>query len=214
MVLRSLEGLVGRDVFLRGMRHYSESWRYRHPTPDDFFTAFNEGAGVDMSWYFDELFRGTGTVDWQVEVAQKKVKPTEGMFPGEDGSYALREPGAPSEAAKAAWHTQVTIHRKGELRLPVVWQVTFADGKTERFTWTREEQAESRWTRREFEGYDKIVAVEVDPKIDGDRRWYLDTDMSNNQWFDAVDEVAPLRWSERVFGRIVQNLHWHMGIGG
>ena len=32
--------------------------------------------------------------------------------------------------------------------------------------------------------------------------------------FDEVDEVAPLRWSERVFSRIVPNLHWHMGIGG
>ena len=124
VVLRSLEGLVGRDVFLRGMRHYSETWRYRHPDPDDFFTAFNEGAGVDMSWYFDELFRGTGTVDWQVEVDQKAVKPAEGLFPGEDGAYAERE----TEADVGGWHAEVTIHRKGTLRLPVVIQVTLADG--------------------------------------------------------------------------------------
>jgi len=214
IVLRSLEGLVGRDVFLRGMRHYSESWRYRHPEPDDFFEAFNTGAEVDMDWYFDELFRGTGTIDWSVEVEQAKVKQPQGMFESEDGTWKLREPEQVPDGAQASWSTEVTIFRNGELRLPLLVRVTFADGSVEKFTWTREQQQTDGWVRREFTGHNKVIAVELDPEIDGERNWYLDTDMSNNQWFDEVDEVAPLRWSERVFGRIVQNLHWHIGVGG
>ena len=214
VVMRSLEGLVGRDTFLRGMRTYAETWRYRHPTPDDFFASFNEGAGLDMSWYFEELFRGTGTIDWQVRVDQEKVEPPEGMFPAGDGTYELREREPAAEGAKATWTTDVTIFRKGELRLPVLVQVTFADGTQERFTWSREDQQAEGWMTETFTGHNKVVAVEVDPEIDGDRRWYIDTDMSNNQWFDEVDAVAPLRWSERVFGRVAQNLYWHLGIGG
>ena len=60
VALRSLEGLVGRERFLRGMRHFAETWRYRHPYPDDFFAAFAEGAGADLAWYFEAVFRGTG----------------------------------------------------------------------------------------------------------------------------------------------------------
>src|SRR5262249_41351575 len=58
-VLRSLQALIGWEAFARGMRRYSETWRYAHPTPDDFFHTFQEGAGTDVSWYFRELFRTT-----------------------------------------------------------------------------------------------------------------------------------------------------------
>lgn len=88
--LRSLQGLVGDDRFARGMRAYSERWRYRHPYPQDFFDAFAAGAKVDVSWYFEQAFRSTATLDWSVDVAQKRVGPPRGWFPGPDGEWAMR----------------------------------------------------------------------------------------------------------------------------
>src|SRR5262249_50754298 len=38
--LRTLEGMVGHERFLRGMRAYSEQYRYGHPYPQEFFDAF------------------------------------------------------------------------------------------------------------------------------------------------------------------------------
>jgi len=210
VVLRSLEGLVHRDTFLRGMRNYSEKWRYGHPEPDDFFDAFNEGAGTDVSWYFDELFRGTGTVDWQVQVANKQVKPAAGMYLDDTGNFVLREAEELPEDAAVVWKCDVTLRREGELRLPVLVRVTFADDTQEEFTWTREEQAEERWIRRTYNGTNKVKKVELDP----DHDYYLDLDMSNNQWYDETDAVAPLRWSERVFSRLAQSLQFCVGIGG
>ena len=210
VALRSLEGLVHRDTFLRGMRNYSEKWRYAHPEPDDFFAAFNEGADVDVSWYFDELFRGTGTVDWQVEVQTEQVKPPAGMFLDDTGNFVLKEPEELPEDAAPVWDCKVTVRRAGELRLPVLVRVTFADETTDEFTWTREEQADTRWVRRTYNGLNKVVKVEVDPEHD----YYLDLDMSNNQWYDDTDAVAPLRWSERVFSRLAQSLQFCVGIGG
>jgi hypothetical protein len=85
--LRSLEGLVGSDNFLRGMRNYSEQWRYRHPYPQDFFNAFLEGAKVDVGWYFEQAFRSVATLDWRVDVAQKQLSDPRGWFPATDGSW-------------------------------------------------------------------------------------------------------------------------------
>ena len=50
--------------------------------------------------------------------------------------------------------------------------------------------------------------------IDPERRYSFDKDMSDNQWYEAVDDVAPLRWSERVFGQYAVLMHWWGGIGG
>ena len=210
VILRSLEGLVERDKFLRGMRHYSETWRYGHPTPDDFFAAFNEGAEVDVSWYFEELFRGTGTIDWNVDVQQSKTKAPAGMYLDETGNWVLREKGETPAEVTANWKCDVTLRREGELALPLLVRVTFEEGETEEFTWTRAEQLESRWLRRTFEGRKKVKVVQLDPELD----WYLDADMSNNQWYDDTDAVAPLRWSERVFSRLAQSLQFCVGIGG
>jgi len=220
VVLRSLEGLVGRDRFLRGMRHYAETWRYANPYPDDFFAAFTQGAGTDVSWYFDELFRGTGTIDWSVEVEQRRQEPVLGFLQespdqpfvevpsgGEDGDP---EAAGEDEEDDQPWHAKVFIVRRGELRLPLIYELRFDDGSVERHTWSREDQAAGRWVELEHVGAKKLTAVLLDP----DRDWYLDTDMSNNSWFDEVDRLAPVRWSERVFNRYLHLLHWQSGLGG
>ena len=235
VALRSLPAVVGRERFLRGMRHYSEAWRYRHPYPDDFFTAFNEGAEVDVSWYFDALFRSTATVDWSVEVEQRRVDPMrgfhqpdprgpfleltedstaqvsdEGVPPAFAAHVDRAQAGAPDDEAELPWHAQVLIVRHGELRLPLEYELRFDDGTMERHVWSREDQAEGRWLELERFGDRKLTAVLLDP----DRSWYIDADMSNNSWFDEVDRIAPVRWSERVFNRYIHLLHWQAGLGG
>jgi hypothetical protein len=94
--------------------------------------------------------------------------------------------------------------------LPLTIELRWADGRSERRTWTREEQRNSTWIRIELEGNPRLTAVILDP----DRVCWLDVDESNNRWFDAVDRVAPRRWTERVFVRWLHLLHWQAGLGG
>jgi hypothetical protein len=225
VVLRSLAAVVGDEAFLRGMRHYSETWRYRHPYPDDFFQAFNEGAGVDVSWYFDDLFRGTGTVDWRVEVSQWTTPDEKGYFLDEEGNFQKREKaengdkepeeseteGEEVEDEKKDRIFEVMVRRQGELRLPLPIRVTFESGDPLDFVWTREMQAGKVWWRLPIEPRpEKIISVELDPE----RKYYLDLDMSNNQWFDEVDTIAPLRWGERVLTQYSHVLNWFARTGG
>ena len=215
VVLRSLPAIVGKEKFLRGMRHYSELWRYRHPYPQDFYDAFNEGAGVDVSWYFDALFRGTGTVDWSVTVEQQRRTADRGFFQSEPtgefeelAAEAAEE--GEGELPEEPWEAKILVVRRGELRLPLTVELRFDDGSSRRQVWTREDQRRSRWLRIDHRGTEKLVSVALDP----DRVYFLDADMSNNRWYDEVDDVTPLRWTERVFNRYLHLLHWQAGIGG
>ena len=232
--LRSIQGVVGREAFLKGMRHHSEAWRYDHPYPDDFFGAFNEGSGVDLSWYFDEVFKGTGTVDWSVDVSQRKASGKKGMFPDpETGEYVEYKKGgdkddddeeSDEESSKSKdderpYLIQIIVKRDGTLRLPLRIRWTFEDdedaeeGQAADFgehLWTREEQDGTKWWRLRFESKKKLKSVVLDP----DRTYYLDGDMSNNQWYAEKDELAPWRWSERILTQYTHLLHWHSDIGG
>ena len=248
-VLSTLEGLVGREAFLRGMRHYADTWRYQHPYPDDFFESFQEGDGLDddLGWFFEEFFRGTGTADWSVRVSQKQEAKREGWFQagpqaeflelgadeeaesdgevdaetsadvpeseaGAGGAGAEQEDEGQDEKEKdeQPHEIQITLKLQGTLALPLPYRLTWDDGTVEDMLWTREQQHERRWLRIRRLSTRKLVSVELDP----DRNYQIDQDMSNNQWFDDTDDVAPLRWSERVFSQSIQLLHWQSRIGG
>lgn len=236
--LRSLQGLVGDARFLRGMRTYSERWRFRHPYPQDFFDAFQEGAKADIGWFFEQAFRSTATVDWRIEVAQERVRPPRGWFPDEAGRWIERKPGAKDPGSRAGtadggttdgdaaqpeagdeslgaagWRAQVTVRRRGDLLLPLTLELNWDDGTSERVVWAREDQAHSTWWRPledRASGRRKLVSARIDP----DRRYQFDRDLSDNEWHDATSVAAPLRWSERVLAQYLHGLHSWGGLGG
>jgi hypothetical protein len=220
VALRSLAAVVGDGAFLRGMRHYSETWRYRHPYSEDFFRDFQVGADVDIDWYFREIFQGTGTIDWSVSVSQARRPEPVGFFQSEGGEFRERtevEDDATEEEdegeagpGKAPWESEVVLRKRGSLALPVDVLLVFRDGTEERMRWTREQQLAESWLRVELEGHPKLVAVRIDPE----RRWFLDTDMSNNQWYADDDSLTGWRWAERVFSRYGHYLHFVGGVGG
>ncbi|MGD2016707.1 MAG: M1 family metallopeptidase [Planctomycetota bacterium] len=228
VALRSLQALVGREAFLRGMRRFAADWRYRHPYPEDFYLAFQEGADADVQWYFEDVFRSTKTVDWRCEVAQTRDPRSSGWFRCDDGSWssecspeALAEAAA-SEAEGASeeesdapagrpWVKDVVVRRRGDLVLPVTVQVTFEDGESLDFRWTREMQFEKAWWRLPLAPNGrKVRSVVIDPE----RLWFLDRNMSDNQWFAERDRLAPSRWGERAAARAANVLQWFMAVGG
>ena len=209
--LRSLMGMVGRDRFLRGMRAYSERYRYGHPYADDFFDTFSEGAQADAHEFFEQAFRSTATVDWSVEVRQRKASDPVGWFLDAKGEWKKLEK-APEPRAKG-WVPDVLVRRKGVLYLPMELDVGFEDGTHERFLWSLDAQRRGAWWRPFEPGTvraSKIVSAVLDPK----RVYFLDTDMSNNQWYEATSVATPLRWSERVLAQCAQWLHFLGGLGG
>jgi len=235
--LRSLAGMVGWERFLRGMRLYSERWRYRHPYPQDFFAAFQEGAQADIPWFFESVFRSTATVDWSIEVDQRKEPEPAGWFLDGTGAWKGRatgkdEPSAAHEdfegrrstgeaeqgedgarAGAVRWRTNLLVRRKGALLLPLKLALKYADGTEESLFWSREEQARSTWWRA-LEGREVSASKLVSARLDPQRIYEFDKDLSNNAWYEDSDLRTPLRWSERAFEQYAHLLHWFGGLGG
>ena len=234
VLLRTLKGLVGNEAFLRGMRHYAKTWRNRHPYPDDFFAAFQQGAGVDCQWFLEDAFRTVKQTNWGVSVSQSRASEPAGWFqegngPFKELSLAEEEPEpdvvhagdaeaqegedeAPEEdtEAKPPWEVSVLFTQQEEFCIPITWEITYTDGATERGEWTRAQQLEQNWSRLSFESDKKVASVVLDP----DSNYWIDTDMSDNQWHAKKDEVTALRWSERVLSQWEHMLLWYMSVGG
>ncbi len=213
VALRTLQGLIGDGPFYKGMRHFARTWRYDHPYPEDFYASFQEGAGLDVDWYFHELFQTTGTGDWSVKVEQEERRSPRGFFQSEGGEFLERSAEPESnggEKKPGPWKVEIELRRKGELRLPVPVLLTFEDGSTQRLVWTREEQTDATWKRIEFESETKLKSAVVDPE----RKLYVERDLSNNHWYDETEALSSWRWSERVFSQYQRYLHWIQGLGG
>jgi hypothetical protein len=61
VVLR--ETVLGRERFDRAFREYSQRWRFKRPTPADFFRTMEESSGVDLDWFWRGWFYSTDHVD-------------------------------------------------------------------------------------------------------------------------------------------------------
>ena len=64
--LHTLERHIGWPRLRRGMSLFFTRSRFTHPTPEDLFAALSEGAGRDLSWYFDQVYRSSNTFDYAV----------------------------------------------------------------------------------------------------------------------------------------------------
>jgi hypothetical protein len=61
VVLR--ETILGRELFDEAFRTYSRRWRFKRPTPYDFFRTMEEVSGVDLDWFWRGWFYSTAHVD-------------------------------------------------------------------------------------------------------------------------------------------------------
>ncbi len=57
------ETILGRELFDFAFREYARRWKFRRPTPADFFRTMEEASGVDLDWFWRGWFFTTDHVD-------------------------------------------------------------------------------------------------------------------------------------------------------
>lgn len=57
------ETIMGRALFDHAFKTYAQRWKFKHPTPDDFFRTMEDASGVDLDWFWRGWFFGTDPVD-------------------------------------------------------------------------------------------------------------------------------------------------------
>lgn len=97
------EYILGKDRFDYAFRRYIHNWAYKHPSPEDFFRTMDNEAGEDLSWFW----RGWFYNNWALDQAVQQV-------------------------TVAGNKATITIANNDKLVMPVVVQLTFNNGSTQR----------------------------------------------------------------------------------
>ena len=61
------ETILGRELFDFAFREYARRWKFKRPTPADFFRTMEEASGVDLDWFWRGWFYTTDHVDISLE---------------------------------------------------------------------------------------------------------------------------------------------------
>ncbi len=57
------ETVMGRELFDYSFKMYCERWKFKHPTPADFFRTMEDASAVDLDWFWRGWFYSTDNVD-------------------------------------------------------------------------------------------------------------------------------------------------------
>jgi len=61
------ETILGRELFDFAFREYARRWKFKRPTPADFFRTMEDASGVDLDWFWRGWFYSTDHVDIAIE---------------------------------------------------------------------------------------------------------------------------------------------------
>ena len=57
------ETIMGRELFDHAFKTYCERWKFKHPSPADFFRTMEDASAVDLDWFWRAWFFTTDYVD-------------------------------------------------------------------------------------------------------------------------------------------------------
>jgi hypothetical protein len=166
--LAQLEYVIGRDAFDRGMLKYFDTWKFKHPTDEDFLRVMETESGMVLDWYNEYFVHTTKTIDYAV-----------------------------TQVVGGGGKTGIALTRKGEMPMPVEMELTLRDGNKVlyyvpldlmrgekpkgNYTGTREVLTDWKWVDVDYTvivnyPIEQIASITIDPE-----RKVADTDRSNQE---------------------------------
>ena len=61
------ETILGRELFDFAFKEYAQRWKFKRPTPADFFRTMRDASGTDLDWFWRGWFYTTDPVDISVD---------------------------------------------------------------------------------------------------------------------------------------------------
>ncbi len=154
LFLYQLGGIIGEEAFDKGMLRYFNTWKMKHPTPQDFMRVMEKVSGQELDWYLEYMVNTTHQIDFAVDTVY-------------------------SAGAKK---TTVVLRKLGVMPAPVDVLVRDRDGKMTTFLIPivlqrghaplkgRQLAPDWPWTNPTYTltvpmPFDRIAGIEVDPEV-------------------------------------------------
>ena len=148
------EYILGHERFDNAFRSYIKTWAYKHPQPSDFFNHIDNVAGENLSWFWNGWFTGTGNIDLGINAVIPYA-----------GNYV------------------VVLSNKGEIPMPVLLEISYEDGSTERKMLPVEIWQRGDTWNHLIKTDKKIKSVVIDPD-----KILPDINLGNDNWPQALYE--------------------------
>ena len=80
------ETIMGHELFDHAFKTYANRWKFKHPTPEDFFRTMEDASAVDLDWFWKGWFYSTDVVDLGIKnvkqfyVTENATKETTASF--------------------------------------------------------------------------------------------------------------------------------------
>lgn len=113
--LQQLKYIIGDEVFYKGMKRYYNTWKMKHPEPNDFLRIMEKVSGQQLHWYYRYWIQTTKRIDYGV-----------------------------GSVIEVNGNAMVELQRVGEFPMPVDLVVTYQDGSKELFYIPLNEQLGSK----------------------------------------------------------------------
>lgn len=173
--LKQLEYVIGKEAFDKALLDYYDTWKFKHPNPNDFIRVFEKNSGLELDWYKEYMVNTTHYIDYAVDT----------VIYGKD--------------------TEVTLSRQGMMPMPVDVLVAMEGGKKYMYniplqimrgakpndTGMKSYQVAEDWpwthptyTLKLPNKFGKIKSVMIDPNYG-----MVDVDRINNEWPRVPEEI-------------------------
>ncbi len=100
--LHQLKYILGEEIFYKGMRNYYNTWKFKHPNPNDFIRVMEKTSNLELKWYLGYWINTLKRIDYSIRTI---VENDEATF--------------------------VTLERLGDFPMPVELVLTLKDGTKE-----------------------------------------------------------------------------------
>jgi hypothetical protein len=102
VVFHALGGVVGDSAAHRAFVDYAKEWRFKHPSPYDFFMSMNRSLGRNLDWFWYSWFFTTQTVDQSIESVATR------------GTNAI-----------------VTVRDRADMAMPIILRIDYTSGASD-----------------------------------------------------------------------------------
>ena len=74
--LKQLEYVLGKVAFDKALLDYYDTWKFKHPNPNDFIRVFEKNSGLELDWYKEYMVNTTHYIDYALDtiVLNRKYK--------------------------------------------------------------------------------------------------------------------------------------------
>lgn len=74
VTVHQLSYIIGKDALHRGMLRYFETWKFKHPNPNDFKRIMEKESGLELDWYFEHWVNSLNHIDYSIKKVEKAKK--------------------------------------------------------------------------------------------------------------------------------------------